>query len=167
MGEFKDILIHIASNPKVHHFIDIIVVDIPEACVLLLCRDWSQKLQSYFAFDWSHFWLPWYGQSNMSIIGREKYMKLTVTNLEATNEPSSLEFSILENYSIASHFENFIAETSTIPHDQQFEIFQGDLSHESWCNIVSVNTIDSTELEKMKTFGLDDVIAPNPKKELE
>ena len=41
MGEFKDILIRIASNPKVHHFIDIIVVDIPESCVLLLCRDWS------------------------------------------------------------------------------------------------------------------------------
>ena len=50
-------------------------------------------------------------------------MKLTVTNLEATNEPSSLEFSILANYSIASHFENFTAEISTIPPDQQFENF--------------------------------------------
>ena len=37
--------------------IDIIVVDIPEANGVILIRDWSTKLNSYFTTDWSHLWL--------------------------------------------------------------------------------------------------------------
>jgi hypothetical protein len=62
IGELKDVLIRVASNPKVYQIIDIIVVDIPESYGLFLSRDWSQKLQGYFSTYWSHLWLPWNGQ---------------------------------------------------------------------------------------------------------
>ena len=44
--------------------IEIIVVDIPEAYVVILSRDWSSKINNYFDIDWSYFWLPYKGQSN-------------------------------------------------------------------------------------------------------
>ena len=54
----KDVLIRLSADPRVCQFIDIMVVDIPEYYVLLLNRDWSTKLNGYFATDWSHMWLP-------------------------------------------------------------------------------------------------------------
>jgi hypothetical protein len=44
MGELKKVLIRLSSNPKVHQFIDIIVVDIPEVYGMFLSRDWSEQL---------------------------------------------------------------------------------------------------------------------------
>ena len=61
MGELKDVMIRLASNSKVHQVIDVIVVDIPEAYGLILSRDWSSKLNGYFATEWSHLWLPFKG----------------------------------------------------------------------------------------------------------
>jgi hypothetical protein len=52
--ELKDVMIRIASNPKIHQVIDIVVVDIPEAYGIFLSHDWSHKLQGYFSSDWSH-----------------------------------------------------------------------------------------------------------------
>ena len=57
MGELKNVLIRLSSNPKVHQFIDIIVVDIPKLYGMFLSRDWSEHLHGYFATDWSHLWL--------------------------------------------------------------------------------------------------------------
>ena len=54
MGELKDVMIQLASNSKVHQVIDVTVVHIPEAYGLILSRDWSAKLNGYFATDWSH-----------------------------------------------------------------------------------------------------------------
>jgi hypothetical protein len=48
----------------VHQVIDVIVVDIPEAYGVILSRDWSAKLNGYFATDWSHLWLPFKGHPN-------------------------------------------------------------------------------------------------------
>ena len=62
--ELKDVLIHLSSNSKVHHTIDIIVVDIPEAYGVIPSRDWSAKLNGYFSTDWSHIWLPYKVQMN-------------------------------------------------------------------------------------------------------
>jgi hypothetical protein len=42
MGELKNVLIRLSSNPKVHQFIDIIVVDIPEVYGMFFSRDWSE-----------------------------------------------------------------------------------------------------------------------------
>jgi hypothetical protein len=47
------------------------------------------------------------GNPNMIRINREKYLKHTVTDLEAPNEPSSNEFPVLGNYSCDFDFENF------------------------------------------------------------
>ena len=71
MGELKDVMIRLASNSKVHQVIDVIVVDIPEAYGLILSRDWSAKLNGYFATDWSHLWLPYKGQPNKTKVDHE------------------------------------------------------------------------------------------------
>jgi hypothetical protein len=58
IGELKNVLIRLSSNPKAHQIIDIIIVDIPEVYGLFLSRDWSERLDGYFVTDWSHLWLP-------------------------------------------------------------------------------------------------------------
>ena len=60
-GELKDVLILLSWNSKVHQTIDIIIVDILEAYVVILRRDWSAKLNGYFATKMSHLWLPYKG----------------------------------------------------------------------------------------------------------
>ena len=59
IGEMEDVLIRLSSNENVCHFSVVVVADIPEACGLVLSRDWSAKLNGYFASDWSHLWLPY------------------------------------------------------------------------------------------------------------
>ena len=58
IGEMEDVLIRLSSNDKVCQVIDIMVADILDAYGLVLSRDWSEKLNGYFASDWSHLWLP-------------------------------------------------------------------------------------------------------------
>jgi hypothetical protein len=106
IGELKDVMISISSNPKFHQVINIIIVDIPEAYGMLLIRDWYKTLHGYFSIDWSNLWLPLKGNPNMIKINREKYLKHTITNLESHNEPSPNEFPVLENYSCESDFGN-------------------------------------------------------------
>jgi hypothetical protein len=107
MGELKDVMIRIATHPKFMQVIDIIVVDILEAHVFLLSRDWSKKLNGYFITDWAHLWLALKGHPNMIRIDRERYLKHIVTELETLNEPSLTYFPVLGNYSCDSNFENF------------------------------------------------------------
>ena len=59
IGEMKDVLIRLSVDPRVCQFIDIMVVDILEVYGLILSKDWSTKLNGYFATDWSHMWLPY------------------------------------------------------------------------------------------------------------
>ena len=54
MGDLNDVMIQISSNLKVYEVIDVIVVDIPEAYRVIISREWSTKLNGYFATDWSH-----------------------------------------------------------------------------------------------------------------
>ena len=65
--------------------IDIIFVHIPEAYRMILRRDSLEKLNRYFATDWSHLWLPYKGQPNKIKVDRENYMKHTVTDLNDPN----------------------------------------------------------------------------------
>ena len=64
MGEMEDVLIRLSSNDKVFQVINIVVADIPDTYGLVLSRDWSAKLNGYFASDWSHLWLPYKGSLN-------------------------------------------------------------------------------------------------------
>ena len=94
MGELKDVMIRLASNSKVHQ---VIVVDIPEYYGVILSRDWSAKLNCYFATNQSHLWLPYKGQPNKIKVDHERYMKHIVTDLNDTNEPMMFNHSILGN----------------------------------------------------------------------
>jgi hypothetical protein len=61
-------------------------------------------------------------------IDRERYLKHTVTDLEAFNEPSSTDFPMLGNYSCDSDFGNFSPLSSDVPLTQNSEMdFQVNL----------------------------------------
>lgn len=64
VGELRDVIICLSSDERVHQCIYIVIVDISEAYGVLLSKDWSSKLQGYFATDWSHSWLPHKGINN-------------------------------------------------------------------------------------------------------
>ena len=98
IGEMKDVFIRLSADPKVCQFIDIMVVDIPEAYGLILSRDWSMKLNGYFATDWFHLWLPFNNVQNQIKIPREPHMKYNVTQLEGKNEPVNFSYSVLGDY---------------------------------------------------------------------
>ena len=51
IGEIRDMIILLSHDSKVHQCINIVVVDILEAYVLLPNRNWSSKLDGYFATD--------------------------------------------------------------------------------------------------------------------
>ena len=71
MGELKDVMIRLSPNSKVHQVIDVIVVYILEAYGVILSRDWSAKLNRYFATNWSHLWFPFKGHPNKIKFDRE------------------------------------------------------------------------------------------------
>lgn len=114
MGEMKNVLIRLSVDFRVHQTIDILVVDISEAYVLLLRRDWSSQLNDYFAINWSHLRLPYNGKPNQIRVERERYMKHTVTELEAPNEPIMFINTILGNYCFDTFFGDFLAEESPV-----------------------------------------------------
>ena len=64
VAEIEDMLIRLSVDERVCQVIDIMVADIPEAYGLVLSRDWSAKLDGYFATDWYHLWLPYQGCQN-------------------------------------------------------------------------------------------------------
>ena len=96
IGEHKNVLIRLSSNPKVHQVINIIVVDILEVYGLFLSRDWSEQLHGYFSTEWSHLWLPENGQPNKIRINKECYLKYTVTDLNDPNEPFTTAINSIE-----------------------------------------------------------------------
>jgi hypothetical protein len=125
IGELKNVLIRLSSNPKVHQVIDMNVVDIPEVYGFFLSRDWSEQLHGYFAMDWSHLWLPENGKTNKIKVNHERYLKFTVTDLNDPNEPFTASANSLEIQGMDTFFSNFMAETSTITDPkQQYEIMK-------------------------------------------
>ena len=82
VGEMKNVLIELSADERVCQFIDIMVVDIPEAYGLILSRDWSTKINRYFATDWSHLFFPYKDCQNQIKVMREPHMKHNVTQLE-------------------------------------------------------------------------------------
>jgi hypothetical protein len=156
MGELKNVLIRLSSNPKVHQFIDIIVVDIPEVYGMFLSRDWSEQLHGYFAMDWSHLWLPENGKPNRIRVNRERYLKFTVTDLNDPNEPYTPPAGSPEVQGMDTYFGNFTAEVSPIddPH-QQPEInahMQPTASIQQFCES-NINKIWSLYFDGSKSKG--------------
>ena len=93
----EDVLIRLSANEKVCQYIDIVVANIPNAYGLVLSRDWSARLDGYFASDWSHLWLSHKGSPIQIKVLREPHMKYNVTQLEGKNEPVNF---MLGNYFI-------------------------------------------------------------------
>jgi hypothetical protein len=72
--------------------------------------------------------MPLKGHTNMIRIDREIYLKHTLTDLETLNEPSSIDFPVLSNYSCDSYFGNFSPLSSDVPLTQNSKmIFQKEL----------------------------------------
>ena len=86
---------------------------------LFLSRDWSEQLHGYFATDWSHLWLQENGKTNRIKINHERYLKLTVTNLNDPNEPFTASANSPEMQRMNTFFSNFMVETSTITYLEQ------------------------------------------------
>jgi hypothetical protein len=123
IGELKNVLIRLSSNPKVHQIIYIIIVDIPKVYGLFLSKDWSEQLHGYFATDWSHLWLPENWQPNKIRINRECYLKHTVTDMNDTNEIFITSANSFETRGMNTFFGNFITEISPITDPaQQYEV---------------------------------------------
>ena len=116
IGEMEDVLIRLSSSDKVCQFIDIVVADIPEAYGLVLSRDWSAKLNGYFASDWSHLWFPYKGSPNQIKVLREPHMKHSVTQLEGKNEPVN---SVLGSYFIELELGKYQEEEASDTPDTQ------------------------------------------------
>ena len=95
VGEMENVMIQLSANKKICHYIDIIVADIPDGYGMILNRDWTSRLNGYFASDWSHLWLPQKGSPNLIKILREPFMKHNVTKLGEENESTD---SVLGNY---------------------------------------------------------------------
>jgi hypothetical protein len=112
IGELKDILIRLSSKPKVFYTINIIIVDILEAYGMFLKKDYSKKLNGYFAIAWSHLWLPCNEKENQIHVEHERYMKHIVIELEEGNEPIIFTDSILGNYYVDNFLGNFPIDVS-------------------------------------------------------
>ena len=51
IGEMKYVLIRLSADSRVFQFIDIMAVDILQDYGVILSREWSAKLNNYFATD--------------------------------------------------------------------------------------------------------------------
>ena len=120
---------------KVCQFIDIVVADIPEAYGLVLSRDWSTKLNGYFASDWSHLWLPYKGIPNQIKVTREPHMKHNVMQLEGKNEPVN---SVLGNYFIELEPGNYQAEEANNTSESQPDLLRFSQADDIDCKIVDL-----------------------------
>ena len=135
IGDMEDVLVRLSSNDKVCQFIDIVVADIPEAYGLVLSRDWSAKLNGYFASDWSHLWLPYKGSPNQIKVLREPHMKHNVTQFEGKNE---LVDSVLGNYFIELEPGNYQAKEVSDTSDAQLDLLRFSQADEIDCKIVDL-----------------------------
>ena len=142
-------MIRLSVDSHGHQMINILVTDIAEAYDLLLSRDWSSQLNGYFAMHWSHLWLPYNGKPNQIRVERERYMKHTITELEARNEPIMFINTILGNYYFDTFFGDFPAEESPVPENAVSKIMFYD--HEPTPRD-DKHTLTTPENEKKENF---------------
>ena len=141
VGEMEDVLIRLSANKKICQYTDIVVEDIPDGYGLILNRDWSARLNGYFASDWSHLWFPHKGSPNQIKILREPYMKHNVMQLEEKNASVN---SVLGNYLIELELGNFASEEASNILDTQLDLLQCSRADEIDCKIADVVFVSST-----------------------
>ena len=75
LRELKNFLLTLYMDTRIHHTMDIVVVDVPKTYGMWLSRDWSKTLKGYFATDRSHLWLTYNGIPNHIKINKDPFMK--------------------------------------------------------------------------------------------
>ena len=100
---------------------------------MVLSRDWSARLEGYFASNWSHLFFPFKGCQNQIKVLREPQMKYNVTQLEGKNE---LVNSVLGNYFIELEPGNYQAEEASSIPEIQPHLLRFSPVNEIDCNIV-------------------------------
>ena len=112
-----------------------------------MSRDWSAKLNGYFASNWPHLWFPYKGSPNQIKVLREPHMKHNVTQLEGKNEPMN---SVLGNYFIELEPGNYQAEEACSTPDTQPDLLRFSRADEFDCKIVELVpnvVVDSSTIE--------------------
>ena len=104
VGRLKNVILKLSADPRIHHTIDILIIDIPENYGMWLSWDWSEKLKGYFATDWSHLWLPLNRKPNKLKVDREPFTKQTVTDLDGSNESVSFFYNQIEHFTFDTFF---------------------------------------------------------------
>ena len=120
------------------------VADIPDGYGLILNRDWSARLNGYFASDWSHLWFPHKGVPNRIKILREPYMKHTITKLEEGNESTN---SVLGNYLTELELRYHASDESNSMTDTQPDLLQCSQADGSDCK--SVDIVSGSKITKL------------------
>ena len=141
VGEMEDVLIRLSASKRTCHYIDIIVADIPDDYGMILNRDWTARLNGYFASDWSHLWLPQKGSPNMIKIVREPYMKHNVTKLGEENE--SAEY-VLGNHLTECKLRHHTSRKASPMMDTQPELLQLPQDERNDCRILDMGSISIT-----------------------
>ena len=145
VGEMNDVLIRLAADERVCQFIDIMVVNIPEAYGLILSRDWSAKLNGYSSIDWSHLWFPYNNYQNHIKVMREPHMKYIGMQLQEKNETVNFLHNVLGNYLIELETRNSQVEEANDRSDTQPELLQFSRADKIDCNIVNlVSDVESS-----------------------
>ena len=114
------------------------MIDILEAYGLILSRDQYEKLDAYFAIDWSHLWLPYQGCKNHIKVMREPHMRHNVTQLEGKNEPVNFSNPVLGNYFIELEPGIYQAKEADNGSNTQPNLLQFLWANKVDCNIVSL-----------------------------
>ena len=136
----ENVMIQLSANKRICHYIDIIVADIPDGYGMILNRDWTLRLNGYFASDWSHLWLPQKGSPNLIKILRELFMKHNVTKLGEGNESAD---SVLGNYLTELKLEHHPSKASPVMSTQP-ELLQLPQAERNDCRILDMGAISIT-----------------------
>ena len=105
---------------------------------MILSKDWSAKMNGYFATDWSHLWLPYIGHPNQIKVEREHYMKNIVPDLNDLNKLVIFSSYILGNFYFDTFFEELEAELShTANSDKKFELLHSNQISKLNCPLVN------------------------------
>ena len=131
----KNVLIRLFANKKICQYLDIVVADIPDGYGLILNRDWSARLDGYFASDWSHLWLPQKESPNLVNILRKPYMKHNVTGLGEGNESAD---SVLGNYLTELKLRHHTSIKTSSRIDTQRDLLQLPQDERDECRIVDM-----------------------------
>ena len=156
MGDLKEVVIMLSSNPKIFQVIDIVVVDIPEAYGLLLSSDQSLNINGYFSTNQSHLLLPIKEKLGYMRIDSEKDHKFFITELNMPNKDMMFCQSLLCNYCFDTYFRNSEVETlNAVESNKHFDTLHCAQTIEKNCNIV-----DDRKTNFIET-GLSDVVVDN------